>query len=121
MNLLWYGIGTIITIISETLFFYLFKFRTKKFIITLIILNLLTNIGINLILYFGFKDNPNYITYLIIFEILVIVIETTIFLSIEKHHLEIIPLTISSNALSFLLGVFYFWLLQYAFNINVLS
>ena len=118
MTILSFFINIILTVIIETSFFYMFGYRTKKFILVCVIINILTNISLNLILYFFFKDSSYYYLYALIFELIVILIEATSYMVFNKKDYKLIPLTVSSNALSFLVGCMFYYLMFYLFNIN---
>lgn len=103
-DLITFTINVLLTIVVETLFFMCFGYRTKKFILICVITNFVTNISINLVLYFFFLDSPYYYLYLLLFELIVIVIEATTYMIFNKKDYKLIPLTVASNCLSFLIG-----------------
>jgi len=110
--------NSFLTVVIETLFFMCFGYRSKKFIITCVFANIFTNLSLNLILYFFFLNNPNYYIYLCIFELIVIIIEATVYMIFNKKDYKLIPLTLSSNALSFLLGLLVYYILYTFFNFS---
>lgn len=118
MLILSFSINVVLTVVVETVFFYLFGYRNKKFIMVCIIINVITNISLNLILYFCFRNSSYYYLYLLVFELIVILIEATCYMLFNKRDYKLIPLTVSSNALSFLVGWAFYYIMFYLFNIS---
>lgn len=111
MDYLLIAIGAILTIVIETVFFVLFEFRTKKFIVSCVVVNFTTNLILNFFL-LTINNYNQYLIILIVSEILVIAFESfVLFLASDKKY-EVIPLTISSNCLSFLFGLLFYFLIN---------
>lgn len=103
--------GVFLTAISETVFLSFFGFRDKKFILSSLFINAFTNVILNLCVELtGIKQSPNYTWILIASEIGVVIVETLFLLYIDKlnKRYQLIPLVVSSNCLSFLLGIIYY-------------
>lgn len=108
-------IGLLITVVSETGLFLLFGFKDKKFILNCIVINVITNLTLNISLALtNAISNPNYLWILLGSEIGVLLVETLYLLLIDRPNkrYQIIPLTLSANCLSFLLGCLYYWLVS---------
>ena len=118
MVILSFLINVVLTVAVETIFFYFFGYRNKKFIIICITINVITNISLNLVLYFFFRNSSYYYLYLLIFELVVVLIEATCYMLFNRKDYKLIPLTVSSNALSFLIGWAFYYIMFYLFNIN---
>jgi len=106
MYLLYIFIGLILTIVVETSLFVIFGFKDKKFILICVILNIITNLLINFILYCIIKiDSSAFIVWEIILEIVVALVEVVTYQIIYRKQYVLIPLSIAANALSFFLGI----------------
>lgn len=100
------AIGALLTIVIEVLFFYAFGFRSKRFVLSCILINLLTNYALNYcLLYLSFPGE------IYVGEVLVVIIEALFYFSFNKDKKEVIPLTAASNILSFLVGLLYYFIL----------
>ena len=97
------------TIVVELGFFLVFGFRSKKFIIGCILINLATNLTLNYAL-LGLKDvlASSYDLAFVLGEGLVILLEGGFYLLLEGKKWELIPFTISANCLSILVGFGYY-------------
>jgi O-antigen/teichoic acid export membrane protein len=101
------AIGALLTVLIETLFFLAFGFRNKRFVISCILINLLTNYALNyLLLYLPFPGD------IYVGEALVVIVEALFYLSFNRDKKEVIPLTVASNILSFLAGLLYYAILD---------
>ena len=75
------AIGCLFTILVEVFFFFLFGYRSKKFIIAAILANLTSNLILNYIIYFlDLAANPNYGWILLAMEIGVWIYESLIYI-----------------------------------------
>jgi hypothetical protein len=100
------AIGAVLTVVLETLFFLAFGFRSKRFVLSCIVINLVTNYSLNyFLLYLPFPGGAY------VGEVLVVIIEALFYLSFNKDRKEVIPLTVAANILSFLAGVGYYALI----------
>lgn len=113
MTHLWIALGALLTIGVETLFFWCFGYRDKKFIVACIIANLLTNYALNYVLFYR-PDGLDYQATLWIGEALVVALEAGVYLVLRKKQYELIPLTLAANITSFLIGIGYYALLHFA-------
>jgi uncharacterized membrane protein len=96
----------LLTIIIEPLFFGCFGYKDKKFALNSILINVITNVCLNVLMYFILKYIPsNYELYFGILEILVFVIETIFYLIKFKKEWVLIPLTAAANALTLVIGI----------------
>lgn len=115
MKYLAIAFGALLTVLVETVFFYLLGFRSKRFIWTCVIINLLTNLILNLsLLLTDAYSNPNYNYYLLSGELIVVIIEGATYYLEDRTRLEVLPLTLSANILSYLTGLLYYYLLSLA-------
>ena len=103
------AIGCLFTILVEVFFFFLFGYRSKKFIIAAILANLTSNLILNYIIYFlDLTANPNYGWILLAMEIGVWIYESLIYILVEKDkkkYFEIVLLTLAANCCSFIIGI----------------
>jgi len=103
--------GVFLTAISETVFLSFFGFRDKKFILASLFINALTNVILNIcIVLTKANQSPYYYWILLISEIGVVIVETLFLLYVDRKNkrYQLIPLLVSSNCLSFLLGIIYY-------------
>lgn len=101
--------GLILTCTFEGILFYIFGYKTKKFIIVSILANIFTNLALNFTIYFfDLVNSDQYWIYFIVGETLVVIVESIIYLSFFKKKYELIPLTFSANALTILLGFLFY-------------
>lgn len=107
---LWIAIGALLTIVIETLFFVCFGFRKRSFIGASILANLTSNYALNYFLLY-IPAGWDYQLSLLIGEGIVVLYECAIYLFMEKKKIELIPLTVAANILSFLLGLGYWALI----------
>lgn len=114
MAFLFIFIGAIITIVFEWLLFYIFGFKTIRFFAVSSILNLFTNLSLNFFLVFYNNQFPylNYFLVVLIGEIIVVILEIIVYMLFFKKEYVLIPLTISANCLSFMLGVGFYALVN---------
>jgi|LAHS01.1.fsa_nt_gb hypothetical protein len=110
---LWIGLGALLTVAIETGFFACFGFRDRRFILACIFVNLATNFSLNYFLLYG-TGSLNYETALLIGEILVVLAEAGVYLTIKPKQWELIPLTLAANIVSFLAGLGYWALIGLA-------
>lgn len=104
--------GALLTVVVELGFFLLFGFRTKKFIIGCIFINLATNLTLNYtLLGLGNVIGSSYNLVFLLGEALVIIIESGFYLLLEGKKWELIPLTLSANCISILVGFGYYAIL----------
>ena len=103
------AIGCLFTILVEVFFFFLFGYRSKKFIIAAILANLTSNLILNYIIYFlDLTASPNYGWILLAMEIGVWIYESLIYILVEKDkkkYFEIVLLTLAANCCSFIIGI----------------
>lgn len=96
----------LLTIIIEPLLFGCFGYKDKKFVLNSILINTITNICLNIAMYFILKYIPyNYELYFGALEILVFVVETIFYLIKFKKEWVLIPLTAAANALTLIIGI----------------
>ena len=91
----------ILTIAIEVIVILFFKKRSKKLIITSVIVNFVTNVIMNVLLTYVFHDN--YIFYLVVFEVIIFVIEACAYQVILKHYKDSFIISLACNSAS--LGV----------------
>jgi hypothetical protein len=107
--------GALLTVAVELSFFLIFRFRSKKFVLTCIVGNLATNLILNYVLWLlESQGSPYYLLALVSGEILAVVSETALYFWAAPGHPELIPLTVASNIFSFLFGLLYYYLLSVA-------
>lgn len=99
--------GALLTVLIETLFFYAFGFRSKRFILACILINLATNYALNYTLLYLPYPGDIYVG-----EALVVIIEALFYFSFNREKKEVIPLTVAANILSFLAGLLYYFILN---------
>ena len=90
------------TIIVEEIVLLLFREKQVKMYITCLIMNIITNISLNIILQFS----SNYYLMLIILEIVIVIIEGFIYYLIKKDFKKVIILALICNVMSFIVGMF---------------
>jgi len=96
----------LLTIIIEPLFFGCFGYKDKKFVLNSILITTITNISLNVAMYFILKYVPtSYELYFGFFEILIFVIESIYYLIKFKKQWVLIPLTAAANALTLVIGI----------------
>jgi hypothetical protein len=79
-----------LTLIIEALVFYLFGFRKKKSWLLFLIINLITQVLLNIVINVSFNPLDSYIIISLIFgEILVFIVEIIAFLRLVKEHSEL--------------------------------
>jgi len=108
-------IPVVLTVCSETVFFSLFGFRDKKSIFSLMFINAFTNLALNIPLYLCKATELSYYSWLLLgLEILVVIIEAVFLMYMDRKNkrYQIIPLTVASNCLSFLLGLVYYTIIR---------
>ena len=103
------GICCLATVTIEVLFFALFGYRNRRFVIAAIIANVTSNLALNYtILLTGVKGLSVYPWVLLGLEIGAWVYESIIYLIVEKekgNRVEIVLLTLAANCASFLVGI----------------
>ena len=111
MRLEYYFIALILTLIIELSVAYVFGFRNKKSIITIIFANLITH---PLLCYFLWMNSVifiipiNYIS-IIVLEILVALLESALlFLALKQNYLDMLKLSFGINMASFFVGLLIF-------------
>ena len=111
MRLEYYFLALISTLIIELSVAYVFGFRNKKSIITIIFANLITH---PLLCYFLWMNSVifiipiNYIS-IIVLEILVALLESALlFLALKQKYLDMLKLSFGINMASFLVGLLIF-------------
>ncbi len=98
-------IAALITVIVETIVILFYKGKTTGLIITVILMNLVSNMLMNYLLRlipYGFDSW----TILITFEIFVVFIEAVIYFPIVKKFSTAFLLSLSANTMSLLIGLF---------------
>lgn len=111
MRLEYYLLALILTLIIELSVAYIFGFRNKKSIITIIVANLITH---PLLCYFLLMNSVifiipiNYFS-IIVLEILVVLLESILlFFALKQKYLDILKLSFGINIASFLVGLLIF-------------
>lgn len=95
-----------LTIVLEPLFFSCFGFNTRKFVLFSFLLNIGTNLVINIVMFFAYRNgniDPNIAFG--ISELIVLLIEILAYFFTFKKDFLLIPLAFSANALTILLGI----------------
>ena len=106
-------IGCLITVVSEVLFFILFGYRSKPFVITAILANVTSNLALNYFIYaLDLMSRNDYFILLVFLEVIVWAYEAVMYLLVERKEkskrLEIVLLTLAANCISILLGFLYY-------------
>lgn len=99
-----------LTLAFESIIFFLFGYRKKSFWIVFLLINIMTNLFINLTVVFSsvFFSRTVIILILYILEISAIFVEYYIFTKIEGKSLKLFLCTFLSNVLSYSLGLLIF-------------
>lgn len=111
MRLEYYFLALILTLIIELSIAYVFGFRSKKNIVTIIFANFITH---PLLCYFLWMNSVifvipiNYIS-IIVLEVLVALLESALlFLALKQKYLDMLKLSFGINIVSFLVGLLIF-------------
>jgi hypothetical protein len=106
-----YLIPLILTIIIETFVVYMLGFRSKKFLWSVVMVNVITNPALNFLLsqtvdlYLSFGMN-----YILILEAIVVVVEYLILKTLfRQEKIPFFQLSFVMNGSSFLLGLLLLW------------
>ena len=103
------AIGCLFTILVEVFFFFLFGYRSKKFIIAAILANLTSNLILNYIIYFlDLTGEPNYWWIPLAKEVGGWIYGSLLYLpggKDKKKYFEIVLLTLAANCCSFIIGI----------------
>jgi len=111
MKLEYYFLALILTIIIELSVSYTFEFKSKKNIIVIIFVNLITH---PLLCYFLWMNSVVYIITvnyfsIIVLEILVALLESVLlFFALKQKYLDMLKLSFGINVASFLVGLLIF-------------
>ena len=99
-----------LTLAFESIIFFLFGYRKKSFWIVFLLINIMTNLFINLTVVFSsvFFSRTVIILILYILEISAIFVEYYIFTKIEGKSLKLFLCTFLSNVLSYSFGLLIF-------------
>ena len=90
------------TIIVEEIVLLVFREKQIKMYVACLIVNIITNLSLNIILQFS----SNYYSMLIILEITVVIIEGFVYYLIKKDWKMAIILALVCNIMSFVVGMF---------------
>ena len=95
-------ITAVLTLALETLFFILLGRRNREFILTVILINVITNILLNLLLYFS-GDYADIAVYPL--EAAAIAAEYFVYAALEGHSFRLFLQTLAANSLSYITGL----------------
>ena len=98
MDILIYAL--LITILSEELVLLIMNVKDSRLYLSLLIINIITNLSMNIILQFV----SNYYLWLYILEVCVFIIEGLVYYLITKDIKKAIIISLSCNLLSYIIG-----------------
>lgn len=99
MDILIYAL--LITILSEELVLLIMNVKDSRLYLSLLIINIITNLSMNIILQFV----SNYYLWLYILEVCVFIIEGLVYLLITKDIKKAIIISLVCNVCSYLIGL----------------
>ncbi len=111
MTIAYYFLALFLTLIIELSVAYALGFKKRKYLITILFINLITH---PLLCYFLWLNSNlsiipiNYVS-IIIMEILVVIVESVLlYFTMKQKYLNMLILSLSMNAVSFLIGLLIF-------------
>lgn len=99
-------IACLITVIIETLFFFLFGYRKGEDMLIIVCCNVVTNLLLNLIIQLLFHGNPG--AYIYLLETLVVLTEFLIYSAAYGKNFKLFCLVLAANCLTYGIGLLIF-------------